>query len=125
MTVSDTVIISIISAISGIIIAYLVNVKAKQVQAKKASKQPKDRMEQMFDGYERLIKQKDIEDDRKQKYIVVLELELQEAKKTIKHLATALETAADELRQSREDSRELRIKLDDMRKEYAKTKTEK
>lgn len=110
--------ISIISTLGGIVVAYLVNVAAKKVQAKKAEKQPKDRMEQMFDGYERLIKQKDLEDDRKQKYILVIEKELGLTKEHVTRLETALVATRDELARSRDENKELRDKLDEMRKEY-------
>ena len=60
---NDSVAVSLISAFSGIVVAYIVNVAAKRVQARKVGQGPVDRMEQMFDGYERLIKQKDIEDE--------------------------------------------------------------
>lgn len=121
-TLSENVQISIISAISGIVIAYIVNVAAKKVQEKKAEKQPKDRMEQMFDGYERLIKQKDAEDDRKQKYIVVIERELTLTKEHVSRLETALEATNDELAQSRKENAELKTMLDAMRREYKTVK---
>lgn len=103
-------------------VAYIVNVASKKVQAKKAEKQPKDRMEQMFDGYERLIKQKDVEDDRKQKYIQTIEQELRLTKEHVGHLERALEATKDELEISRADNAELRAKLDEMRREYKTVK---
>ena len=105
-------------------VAYIVNVASKKVQAKKAEKQPKDRMEQMFDGYERLIKQKDVEDDRKQRYIKTIEEELRLTKEHVGHLERALEATKDELNESRVENAELREKLDEMRIEYKKVKSE-
>ena len=122
-TLSENVQISIISAISGICIAYIVNVAAKKVQEKKAEKQPKDRMEQMFDGYERLIKQKDAEDDRKQKYIKVIEDELTATKLHVGKLEEAMERTNEELAQSREENRQLQANLEAMRKEYKTVKS--
>lgn len=121
---SDNVQISIISAVSGIIIAYIVNVAARKVQANKAEKQPKDRMEQMFDGYERLIKQKDTEDDRKQHYIKTIEKELQLTKDHVATLESALELTSDELAKSRSENADLKKMLDAMRKEYKVIKNE-
>ena len=117
-TLSENVQISIISAFSGIVIAYIVNVAAKKVQEKKAEKQPKDRMEQMFDGYERLIKQKDAEDDRKQRYIKIIESELTATKLHVNKLEEALDRTNDELAQSRQESKEFQQQLEAMRAEY-------
>jgi septal ring factor EnvC (AmiA/AmiB activator) len=119
---SDNVQISIISAISGIVIAYIVNVMAKKVQETKAKKQPKDRMEQMFDGYERLIKQKDLEDDRKQRYIKVIEDELTATKLHVGKLEEALERTNDQLVESRKESKDLHAQLNEMRREYKTVK---
>lgn len=118
----DPVFIAAISALSGVAIAYITNVAAKRVQANKASKQPKDRMEQMFDGYERLIKQKDAEDDRKQRYIKVIEGELDATKLHVSKLEEAMERTNQELAESREDNKKLQANLDEMRREYKTVK---
>lgn len=119
---NNSVIISIISAVSGIVIAYIVNVAAKKVQTKKAENQPKDRMEQMFDGYERLIKQKDLEDDRKVQAMQALEEELAFTRKTVARLEQSLAETQRELEESREENIELRTLLREMRKEYQSVK---
>lgn len=123
MTSDESVIVSIVSAVSGIIIAYIVNVAAKKVQQKKADSQPKDRMEQMFDGYERLIKQKDKEDDRKVKAMKALEEELDFTRQTVSRLEAALAETQRELEVSREENIELREMLQAMRNEYKTVKT--
>lgn len=120
---NNSIIISIISAVSGIVIAYIVNVAAKKVQAKKAENQPKDRMEQMFDGYERLIKQKDTEDDRKVKAMQALETELAFTRKTVSRLEESLIETQRQLEESREENVELRALLSEMRKEYQAVKS--
>ena len=122
---NDQIAISLISAVSGVLIAYIVNVAAKKVQSNKDKKQPKDRMEQMFDGYERLIKQKDAEDDRKQRYIKVIEAELAATKAHVQSLEQALEATQEELGKSREDSVRFQAQLDEMRKEYQHIKKDK
>lgn len=122
MKASDPVIIAVISTIGGIIIAYITNVVSQKVQAKKAAGQPKDRMEQMFDGYERLIKQKDIEDDRKAKAIKRLEGQVYELETQLETTKTTLSTTKEELRVSKDENRELREMLDAMRAEYKKHK---
>lgn len=120
---NENVVVSIVSAISGVLIAYIVNVAAKKVQDKKNEKQPKDRMEQMFDGYERLIRQKDAEDDRKVKAMKSLEEELTFTRQTVQRLEKALEDTQDELEISRQENAELKDMLEAMRKEYKTVKT--
>lgn len=115
---NDSIAISLISAVSGVAIAYIVNVASKKVAEKKAESQPKDRMEQMFDGYERLIKQKDIEDDRKVKQMRALEAELAFTRQTVARLEASLAETQKELETSRAENEELRALLDEMRKEY-------
>lgn len=118
----DQVTISLISAVSGVLIAYIVNVAAKKVQKTKQAKNPKDRMEQMFDGYERLIKQKDLEDDRKQRYIKTIESELRLVKEHAAKLEEALNRTNDELQSARQETIDLKLALDEMRREYVRHK---
>lgn len=115
---NDQIAISLISTVGGVVIAYIVNVAAKKVQKTKAEKEPKDRMEQMFDGYERLIKQKDAEDDRKVKTMKALEEELTFTRQTVQRLEHALEETQQELELSRQENIELKEMLEQMRKEY-------
>lgn len=122
---NEQVVLSLISAVSGILIAYIVNVAAKKVQKTKSEKQPKDRMEQMFDGYERLIKQKDAEDDRKVKVVNALEEELAATRLTVQRLETALEETQGQLKLSRQENKELRAMLEAMREEYQVVKATK
>lgn len=120
---NEAVIISLISAVSGVIVAYIVNVAAKKVQKSKADKQPKDRMEQMFDGYERLIKQKDLEDARKERLISELEEEISMTRQMVRNLEEALSVSQRDLERSREDNVELKEMLQEMRAEYERNKT--
>lgn len=115
---NDSVAVSLISAASGIVVAYIVNVAAKRVQARKVRQGPVDRMEQMFDGYERLIKQKDLEDERKARLIDELEEEIRMTRQMVKNLEHALSISQQELQRSREDNQELKDMLGQMREEY-------
>lgn len=119
---SESIAVSLISAISGIAIAYVVNVMAKKQTKRRVEKKPKDRMEQMFDGYERLIKQKDVEDDRKLKIILALEGELRLARETITHLEKSVITTKHELELSKKENGELKTMLAEMRNEYQREK---
>ena len=115
---NDSVAVSLISAASGIVVAYIVNVAAKRVQARKEKQDPSDRMEQMFNGYERLIKQKDLEDERKARLIEELEEEIRRTRQMVKNLEHALAISQQELQRSREDNQELKDMLEQMREEY-------
>ena len=119
---NDSVAVSLISAFSGIVVAYIVNVAAKRVQARKVSQGPVDRMEQMFNGYERLIKQKDIEDERKARLIDELGEEIKRTRQMVSDLEHALAVSQQELQRSREDNQELKDMLKRMRDEYKRNK---
>lgn len=121
---NESIIVSGISALSAIIIAYIVNVASKKVQQRKLSNKPEDRMERMFNGYERLIKQKDIEDERKAALIDELEQKLMETRTQVIHLEERLKISHSELDKSRIENRALKRILDEMREEYKKTKKE-
>ena len=115
---NDSIAVSLISAASGIVVAYIANVAAKRVQARKEKQDPSDRMEQMFNGYERLIKQKDLEDERKARLIDELEEEIRMTRQMVKNLEHALAISQQELQRSREDNQELKDMLEQMREEY-------
>lgn len=104
--------------VSALGVAYIVNVASKKVQKTKSDKQPKDRMEQMFDGYERLIKQKDVEDERKVRLMTELEDELLTTREMVRKLEHSLSVTQRELELSRNENKELKDMLHDMRKEY-------
>lgn len=115
---SDAVIISIVSMVGGVLVAYIANVAAKKVQIKRASKQPKDRMEQMFDGYDRLIKQMSAEDERKAAIIHSQQKEINFMKDRLVQMETSLVTAQDELIDSNRAKKQLIHELDKIRKQY-------
>ena len=119
---NDSVAVSLISAFSGIVVAYIVNVAAKRVQASKVGQGPVDRMEQMFDGYERLIEQKNLEDERKARLIDELGEEIKRTRQMVRDLEHALAVSQQELQRSREDNQELKDMLKRMRDEYKRNK---
>jgi chromosome segregation ATPase len=101
--ISDTVLVSVISTIGGVAIAYIVNVAAKRRKANK----PKDRMQTIFDGYEALIKQQQSDIDRKQ-------LQLKTTQDIIDRLQRELDDTREIVRQQRkemEDTKEANIQL--------------
>lgn len=121
--VSDQVAVAIVSTLGGVIIAYITNVVAKKVQEKKAAAQPKDRMEQMFDGYERLIKQMAAEDERKAQIIRDQQAEINRMKVKLTEMEDNLQAAQDELIRSHDSKVKLTNELDKMRKQYQSQKS--
>lgn len=119
---SEPVLISIISVFGGGIVTLATIIAQKKVQENKAKKQPKDRMEQMFDGYERLIKQMAEEDDRKVAIIRAQQAEIVEMKEKLTIMETRLEEAQDELISSHQSKQELTDELHKMRRQYLSTK---
>lgn len=119
---SDQVVVALIGMIGGIVVAYITTVVAKKVQEKKAEKQPKDRMEQMFDGYERLIKQMADEDERKARIIRDQQKEIAEMKIKLNAMEDNLANAQDDLIESHKSKQLLTKELDKMRREYTHSK---
>lgn len=118
---SDAVAVAIISMIGGALVAYITNVAAKKVQQKRASRQPKDRMEQMFDGYERLIKQMATEDERKAAIIRDQQHDIKQMKAKLTEMEDKLAETQNELMDSHAAKRRLTTELDKMRKLYQST----
>lgn len=124
VVVSDAVLNTIIGVIGGVITTYLTVIAAKKVQQKKAERQPKDRMEQMFDGYERLINAKDIEDQRKAKIISALQESIDNMEQELASTRHTLSTTQSELVNSNLENKELKKMLHEIRDEYKKFKAE-
>lgn len=85
MDPNNSVAISLISTLGGITIAYITNVLAKRVQVKREAKEPKDRMEQLFDGYDRALKQKDADNDELRAMLREAQDQLREVEKKLNH----------------------------------------
>lgn len=110
---------AIATGVFAVIGTYL-TVKYKDRVIKKADK-PKDRMETIFDGYENLIKQQQIEIGRKGQVISSLEGVVQRLEQELQVTRELLGAARDELKMAEKHNRELRIQLEGMKTEYNKT----
>lgn len=93
-------------------------VKYKDRIVKKAEK-PKDRMETIFDGYENLIKQQQIEIGRKGQVITSLEGVVQRLESELATTRDLLSQAREEIKQSKDQNIELQEQLKEMKREYA------
>lgn len=120
---SDPVMISLISVVGGGLFTLLTVYAQKRVQQNKARKQPKDRMEQMFDGYERLIKQMADEDERKASIIRDQQHEIASMKRKLTDMEETLEKAQNDLIDSHNSKRKLTDELMKMKKQYLSTKS--
>lgn len=69
---TDSVLISIISGLTGVLVAYITTRYKRQ----KARPEAKDRIDTAFEWYERLIKQQQAELDRKEDAIMKLRAEV-------------------------------------------------
>lgn len=106
--------VAIISTIGGLGIAYIVNILAK----KRRARAPKDRMETIFDGYEKLIVQQQVEIDRKGSAITSLEKIVERLEDELAQTRGLLAQAREELAKSRKQNEELKNQLLKMRKQY-------
>ena len=116
MTAADVqVITTLITALGGLGIAYITYVLAKRHRAAR----PKDRMETIFDGYEKLISQQQVEIDRKSTAINSLENVINRLEEELTKTRELLGAARTELSESREQNEELKTQLIAMRKDYS------
>ena len=95
----------------------------RKVAENKAKKQPRDRMEQMFDGYERLIKQMSLEDDRKAKVIHEQQVEIHVIKQKLSEMEEELAKSQEDLINSLASKQKLTDELMKMKKQYLSTKS--
>lgn len=115
---NSPVLVSLISAAGGILITYITYVASQKVQNKRAARQPKDRMERMFDGYERLIRAKDLEDERKTKTITNLENMVEQLEKEVNDAKDLVARTRQDQQVSKDENVELRKSLRELRQAY-------
>jgi len=121
-TVAESVQAAIATGIFAVIGTYL-TVKYKDRIIQKADK-PKDRMETIFDGYENLIKQQQIEIGRKGQVITSLEGVVNRLEKELAVTRKLLDAARDELAIATKHNKDLKTQLDQMKDEYQKAHTQ-
>jgi len=121
LSVGESVQAAIATGIFAVIGTYL-TVKYKDRIIQKADK-PKDRMETIFDGYENLIKQQQIEIGRKGQEITSLEGVVQRLEQELTVTRELLAAARDELKMAEVHNKDLRHQLGIMKKEYQDDKS--
>jgi hypothetical protein len=127
--VSDPVAISIITTIGGAIVAYFTYVKSQKVQAKKAEGKPKDRMELIIEGYEKLIVQKDNQNERDARQITAMSEEMDLMRKQMDLMRDLMRKLEQQLADSQDaheravrENVELKQEIIKLRSEYAAAK---
>lgn len=103
--------------LGGIIITWL-TVKYKGGVARKLSNKPKDRMDTIFDGYEKLIKQQQEDIERKQNHIDHLQVLINKQREQLEASQTMIDVLRDDLNESRRKNKTLEVQLKGMKKDY-------
>lgn len=113
------VLVAIIAGLFGVVTTWL-TVKYKDKVIKKAER-PKDRMETIFDGYEKLILQQQVEIERKSEMITSLESIIGRLQDEVTRTQGLLSAAQSELKETEANNATLKRQLEQMRRDYQKT----
>ena len=117
-SIDSQVLVAIIAAIAGIFTTWL-TVKYKDRVVRKASPaKPKDRMDTIFDGYEKLILQQQSEIERKQQVIESLESIVTTLEQELATTRELLTTTKDEVAHTKRQNGDLKTQLARMRRDY-------
>lgn len=117
-TFDDQVLVALIAAVAGIITTWLTVKYRNRVVRQNAPNKPKDRMDTIFDGYEKLILQQQTEIDRKQSVITNLEDIVDNLERELQTTRELLGTTKDEVAETKRQNIELKDHLARMRREY-------
>lgn len=117
-SVDSQIAVALIAAIAGIITTWLTVKYKDRVVKKTATSKPKDRMDTIFDGYEKLILQQQQEIDRKQLVVDHFEKIIQNLEDELATTRDLLQTTKTELAETKRQNGELKNQLTRMRKDY-------
>lgn len=112
------VLIALIAAVAGIITTWLTVKYKDRIIRKTAPNKPKDRMDTIFDGYERLILQQQTEIERKQGVIQNLENIVDNLEHELETTRELLNATKAEMTETRRTNSDLKHHLTRLRKEY-------
>jgi hypothetical protein len=121
----NQVLIALIAAVAGIITTWLTVKYRNKVVRGHGPNKPKDRMDTIFDGYEKLIMQQQVEIDRKQSVIGNLESIVDNLDRELQTTRDLLSATKDEVAITKRQNIELKDHLQRMRKEYEPHRLEK
>jgi hypothetical protein len=111
---NEQIAVALISTLGAVAVAYIVNILAKRRKALA----PKDRMENIFDGYEGLIKRQDEALNYKDDQLRDTRAMLRRMQKQIDDMNILVEKQRIELEKERRANIELHEQLNAMRKQY-------
>lgn len=110
--------IALIAAIAGIITTWLTVKYKDRIIKTNAPSKPKDRMETIFDGYEKLILQQQGEIERKGSVIESLENIIDNLERELVTTKELLATTKAEVAETKHQNGELKNQLKKMRRDY-------
>lgn len=106
----------------GILTTWLTLKYKDRIVARNRDQKPKDRMDTIFDGYEKLILQQQADIERKTVQIVSTQKIVEQLQKELDNTKELVHRQQDELEDSRQRNLELQSQLTDMKKEYGSSK---
>lgn len=101
---NNDVVVSVVSMISALGVAYITSVVATRYKEKKAKAEPKDRVELLFERYDEALKQKDAEND--------------ELRALLKEAQGYISTVEKKLNNSYYENSKLKTELDTLKSQY-------
>lgn len=116
--VDSQIAVALIAAVGGVVTTWLTVKYKDRIIKKTAPNKPKDRMDTIFDGYEKLITQQQLEIDRKQKVIESLEGIIETLEHELATTRDLLTTTKYEVSETKRQNTELKDHLHRMRKDY-------
>lgn len=123
---TENVTVQIVIVIGSIVTTYLtVKYKDRILNAGNKPDAPKDRMEQIFDGYEKLIVQQQEDIERKTAIIAQLEGIVAKLRRDLDTTTNLLEDAREEVKQAKAQNNRMKKQLDEIRQGYNKSPVDK
>lgn len=116
---NDAEVVTLISTIGGIIIALIAYFTKQGIDKRSKSKQPKDRMESIFDGYEGFIARQDKALENKDRQLAENQIIINRMQDQINAMQELIERQRVETDREREINRRLHVELDNMREQYS------
>lgn len=107
--------------LGGIITTWLTLKYKDRIALRSREQKPKDRMDTIFDGYEKLILQQQTDIERKTIQIASTQKIVEQLQKELDDTRELVRQQQDELDESRELNIRLQAQLQEMKKEYSQT----
>lgn len=114
----NTVITQFFLFLGGIVTTWLTLKYKDRIVARNREQKPKDRMDTIFDGYEKLILQQQTDIERKSAQILSTQKIVEQLQKELDDTRELVRQQQDELDENRQLNLELQTQLKDMKKEY-------